>query len=94
MYNSEIEEMTGKIQKTLKLNDKDAERVTKVLQNHWKDSISITWKVCDIIDRAKENHIKLTQEQAREVLESLEDNHDCNYGITWDMIDDTINDVK
>ncbi|MEE9302611.1 MAG: hypothetical protein V3U84_02390 [Thiotrichaceae bacterium] len=47
----------------------------------------ILWLPHDVIDRAKEQDITLNREQAGEILESLYENHDCNYGITWEAID-------
>lgn len=51
----------------------------------------ILWLPQDVIDRAKEQGISLNREQAGEIIESLHDNHDCNYGITWETIDVQLN---
>lgn len=53
------------------------------------DDIQISWCVDDILDR---NHT-LTHEQCVEVLQELDHNHDCNFGITWDHIDVAIHDL-
>ena len=57
------------------------------LQKEWKDNIAIVWSTEDVIERAKEQKIKVTKSKAREVLQSMLRGHDCNYGITWDTID-------
>ena len=50
-------------------------------------SIIISWSTIDIIDRAKERDIKITEEQALEILNNIKRGHDCNIGINWDVID-------
>lgn len=51
-------------------------------------SISIVWGLEDIEDRAKDNGYLLKEGEAQKVLDMLKDKHDCNIGITWDVIDD------
>lgn len=48
------------------------------------DEISITWTVDDFDYPAP----WLTLEQRRSCLVSIEDNHDANYGINWDTLED------
>ena len=51
---------------------------------------SISWCAEDIIERArdcKKYYLIPNKKQAQEILEELIDNHDCNYGITWEHID-------
>jgi len=47
----------------------------------------VLWLADDVIKQAKELGVDITSEIAAEVLESLENHHDCNYGITWETID-------
>lgn len=47
----------------------------------------VLWLADDVIKQAKEQGVEITPELAAEVLESLDDNHDANYGITWETID-------
>ena len=55
------------------------------------DKISIIWSVEDVLTRAEEMHeTTISLDQARWILEQLEINHDCNYGITWEIMDDYI----
>jgi hypothetical protein len=51
------------------------------------DFISIVWSKGDVIQRAEENDIIISDDNAKEVLRLLESEHDCNIGITWDLID-------
>lgn len=61
-----------------------------------KNQIEIKWHVDDVIAQAKENiengakYPVPTKEQARDILKIVKNNHDCNYGITWDHITDAI----
>ena len=50
----------------------------------------ITWGVEDIISQAEEDDIPLTEEQGAAVLKFLDDHHDCNIGITWEVISSAI----
>ena len=49
-----------------------------------KDSISITWHIDDVKNRAETLDILITDSEAREILERVESNYDCNNGITWE----------
>jgi len=49
-------------------------------------TIEIKWSTEDILAQAENLDIELTEDQADEILESLEDNHDANIGINWDVI--------
>ena len=49
--------------------------------------VSFVWGIEDVQGQGK----KLTDEQAMEVLEFCKDSHDCNFGMTWEHIDQAIN---
>ena len=51
------------------------------------NEISIKWHIEDVKAQAKERHINITDEQAREILQAMKKNHDCNIGINWEVID-------
>ncbi len=50
----------------------------------------VLWLADDVIKQAKEQGVEITPELAADILESLDDNHDANYGITWETIDATL----
>jgi len=52
-----------------------------------KRKITIEWSVEDILDRAKENNINITEKQALKILADIEHHHDASIGINWDVID-------
>ena len=50
------------------------------------NTISIVWSIDDVMEQAKQDEKEITEDQARKVLKMMKDNHDCNYGITWETI--------
>jgi hypothetical protein len=63
------------------------------------DILLIEWGVEDLIIRATDlqdlgGEQKIpTIEQAREMLQTLDRTHDCNYGITWEHLDSVLQDI-
>ena len=49
------------------------------------DWISLHWHISDVQDAAG-SHPEMSDEDARDILEELDNRHDCNYGVTWDTI--------
>lgn len=45
------------------------------------------WCVDDVLVRAKEIGIPLTNEQAEAVIRSVDHKQDCTMGISWDVLD-------
>jgi hypothetical protein len=59
-----------------------------------EDTLNIVWTSQDIIDHAKDGmDIDLKIEDARHVLNLLELNHDCEFGINWHAITCAIEEV-
>ena len=58
--------------------------------NQLADEISITWHFTDIqsVDDS------LTNDEARQILQLIKNNHDANIGISWETIDAWINYFK
>jgi hypothetical protein len=52
-----------------------------------RQQIAAVWSVEDV----QENRPDLSDDAAWQVLQSVEDDHDCNYGITWDTLRITAN---
>jgi hypothetical protein len=44
----------------------------------------VLWHYHDVLYVANMLERKITQDQAKEILQVTIDNHDCNYGITWE----------
>ena len=59
-------------------------------RSNTKDVIYIEWCTDDILDAAENCEVELSIEEARSVLHGLDDMHDANCGITWDLIESEI----
>lgn len=72
------------------ISEDNKEIAIKIIEKQWKNQIAIVWGTEDILTKAKEKEIKLTEKEARLILKNLQRNHDCEYGITWETIDTAI----
>ena len=54
------------------------------------DTISITWHIDDI----KCQDATITDDQARKILQELDNGHDATVGINWEVIDTAIEGYK
>ena len=50
-------------------------------------SCIVIWQVEDVTQQAADRGIKISEDEAQEIIERMEDKHDCSIGITWDTID-------
>ena len=55
--------------------------------------ISIIWSTEDVLHQAKEKGVKLTEDEANEILLQMERKHDADIGISWTTIDVYIDDL-
>ena len=55
--------------------------------------ISIIWSTEDVLHQAKEKGVKLTEDEANEILLHMERKHDADIGISWTTIDVYIDDL-
>lgn len=65
------------------------------------DQIFTSWHVQDVIhhtalsiENGDDEDYEMSLEDARIVLWTLKDQHDCNYGICWDSIDVVVNHLR
>lgn len=54
--------------------------------------IDCYWQLDDVLGRAIDRKIKMTREEAKEVVGHLERYHDANIGVNWEVIDIAIDD--
>jgi len=52
------------------------------------------WCEDDVRERAKELDIPITREQAADIIDEIDHKQDCSIGISWDMIDNYLLDIK
>jgi hypothetical protein len=57
-------------------------------------TICIKWSSVDVLTRAEDLGIEITEEQADKILDDMERQHDANYGITWETIDSHLYDLN
>ena len=55
--------------------------------------ISIIWSTEDVLHQAKEKGVKLTEDEANQILLQMERKHDADIGISWTTIDVYIDDL-
>ena len=55
-------------------------------------TISIKWSTEDVLFKAEEMGIELTEDQADAILDNIEHYHDASVGINWDVIEFHIED--
>ena len=55
--------------------------------------ISIIWSIEDVLHQAKEKGVKLTEDEANQILLQMERKHDADIGISWSTIDVYIDDL-
>ena len=55
--------------------------------------INIIWSTEDVLHQAEEMGVELTEDEANDILLYMEEKHDANIGISWDVIDVYIQDV-
>ena len=55
--------------------------------------IHIGWSTEDVLQRAKDNDVKLTDDEANSILLEMQREYDADVGINWETIDDYIDDL-
>ena len=55
--------------------------------------ISIIWSTEDVLHQAEGKGIKITEDEANEILLHMERKHDATIGISWETIDCHLDDL-
>jgi hypothetical protein len=50
-------------------------------------TIEIKWSTEDVLFRAEDMGVTLTEEQGDQILQNVFDNHDADVGVSWVVID-------
>lgn len=74
--------------------DKQEEAVDLLKDHYWTNKIAISWSADDIIEHARNQEVELDEETAIEMLHSIFHNHDCEYGLTWNTISESIHSLE
>lgn len=68
------------------IHDDDIDKAKQAIAERNKGTIAIIWTVDDVKWSADDSGLKVTDEQAENILNELKANHDANIGINWDTI--------
>ena len=60
------------------------------LDKHMENTISIEWGLDDVLHQAKEDGVEITEDQALNVLSTMDSKHDASIGMSWDVISEFI----
>jgi len=61
--------------------------VTEKLSKVFDNKMITLWSTEDVIDRASERGIEMSEEAAKEIIAAMDRRHDATRGINWDVID-------
>lgn len=69
-----------------------AEDIVKKFRNYPPDKVFALaiWQAEDIHHQATTDGVEVTEDEANDILDSLEHNHDACYGISWDTVSSQI----
>lgn len=88
MHDHHIEDMVRKLKPVLT----DKARALKILRRYWRDKIALVWSAEDVHRAANEKEVALTEREAIQVLQTLLNQHNAQYGLKWEDITTHIQD--
>jgi len=62
---------------------KDKARAYQILTKYWRNKMALVWEVEDVHRAANELELALTNQDAIDVLQTLLELHNAQYGIKW-----------
>ena len=63
---------------------KDKFKARRILKNYWRNKMALVWEVEDVYRAANELELALTGNEAVQVLQTLHNQHNAQYGIRWE----------
>jgi len=81
------------IPETFKLCTRPAKYKCRFVDPEDKDYWLVVWTIEDVKEKARENDLELTDDQAREVLRYFEDHYESVWDTSWWVMEDSINRV-
>ena len=82
MHNFIIEQMVRRLSPVLK----DQAKAGVILKRFWHTRMALVWMVEDMHRAANEREVALTNDEAIDVLQTLLDQHNAQYGLRWSDI--------
>ena len=52
------------------------------------------WDISDVVSKAEECDIEITEEEALQIISDIDENHDATIGINWDVISNHLYDLE
>ena len=71
---------------------KDKFRAQRILKKYWSQKMAVVWSVEEVYRAANEIEVALTRTEAVQVLQTLLNQHNPQYGIKWEDITSHIQD--
>jgi hypothetical protein len=71
---------------------KDTDKAKVILKRYWRTRMALVWAVEDVHRAANERVVALTDQQAIDVLKTLQSRHNKQYGIKWEDLTTHIED--
>lgn len=65
-------------------------KIQAAIADFFKTKLVVIWDTGDVISQGEEAGLTITEEEAIDVLNYLEREHDCTNGITWVHVDNAI----
>lgn len=94
MYNHNFTNMVESLVLSGIVSPENSKKAIEKLKEYWKDKIALVWSTEYVINRAKEIGVTISEDDAKNVLQQVLDNHDRNYGVTWEILDNYIIDAR
>ena len=86
MHEHHIDDMVQRLRPVLK----DPSKATVILKRFWHTRMALVWMVEDVHRAANEREVALTNGEAIDVLQTLLNQHNAQYGLRWSDITDHI----
>ena len=80
MHEHHLDDMVRKLKPVLK----DPAKARVILQRHWRTRMALIWEMEDVHRAANEREAALTNREAVDVLQTLLNQHNRQYGIKWE----------
>jgi hypothetical protein len=80
MHEHHIDDMVRRLKPVLR----DPQKAKVILQRYWRTRMALVWEVDDVHKAANELEVALTEKEAIQVLETLLNQHNKQYGIRWE----------
>ena len=88
MHEHHLDDMVQRLKPVLK----DTEKAKVILKRYWHTRMALVWEVADVHRAANEREVALTNQEAIDVLQTLLNQHNAQYGIKWEDLTTHIED--